>query len=82
MIVKLLTKHHLEFLRLKEAAEASPSLHWSKCQIVRNLMPWLNSNKDTYFYSFMSKERCYLCHSFQRDGPSYLACWQDEICFT
>ena len=37
------------------------------------------SNKDTYFYSFMSKERCYLCHSFQRDGPSYLACWQDEI---
>ena len=27
-------------------------------------------NKETYFYSFMSKERCYLCHSFQRNGPS------------
>ena len=26
----------------------------------------------------MSKERCYLCQSFQSDGPSYLACWQDE----
>ena len=25
------------------------------------------SNEDTYFYSFMSKERCYLCHSFQRE---------------
>ena len=32
MIVKLLTEHHLEFQ--KEAAEARPSLHWSKCQIV------------------------------------------------
>ena len=32
MIVKLLTEHHLEFLSLKEAAEARPSLHLSKCQ--------------------------------------------------
>ena len=39
------------------------------------------SNKDTYIYSVMSKERCYLCHKFQRDGPSYVACLQDEICF-
>ena len=38
MIVKLLTEHHLEFLILKNAAEARPSL---KCQIVGNLMPWL-----------------------------------------
>ena len=29
MIVKLLTEHHLEFLSLKEAAEARPSLHLS-----------------------------------------------------
>ena len=36
MIVKLLTEHHL-----KEAAEARPSLHLSKCQIVGNLMRWL-----------------------------------------
>ena len=41
MIVKLLTEHHLEFLSLKEAAEAHPSLHMSKCHIVGNLMPWL-----------------------------------------
>ena len=27
MIVKLLTKHHLEFLTKKEAAEARPSLY-------------------------------------------------------
>ena len=39
MIVKLLTEHHLEFLSLKEAAQARPSLHLSKCQIVGNLMP-------------------------------------------
>ena len=31
MIVKLLTEHHLEFLSLKEAAEACPSLHLSNC---------------------------------------------------
>ena len=41
MIVKLhvLTEHHFEFLSLKEAAEARPSLHLSKCQIVGKLMP-------------------------------------------
>ena len=38
MIVKLLTEHHLEFLSLKEAAEARPSLPLSKCQIVGNLI--------------------------------------------
>ena len=37
MIVKLLTEHHLEL----EAAEARPSLHLSKFQIVGNLMPRL-----------------------------------------
>ena len=36
MIVKLLTEHHFEFLSLKEPAEARPSLHLSKCQIVGN----------------------------------------------
>ena len=41
MIVKLLIEHHLEFLSLKEAAEAPPSLHLSKCQIVGNLIPRL-----------------------------------------
>ena len=38
MIVKALTE---QFLSLKEAAEARPSLHLSKCQIVGNLMPRL-----------------------------------------
>ena len=38
MIVKLLTEHHLEFLSLKEAAEARLSLHMSKCYIVGNHM--------------------------------------------
>ena len=42
MIVKLLTEQYLEFLSLKKAAEAHPSLHLSKCQIVGNLMPLLN----------------------------------------
>ena len=41
MIVKLLTEHHLEFLSLKEFAEARQSLHMSKCHIVGNIMHWL-----------------------------------------
>ena len=41
MIVKLLTEHHLEFINLKEAAEAHLSLHMSNCHIVGNLMQWL-----------------------------------------
>ena len=47
MIVKLLTENHLEFLSLKEVAEARVSLHLSKCHIVGNLMPRL-----IYFISF------------------------------
>ena len=42
MIVKLLTEQHLEFLSLKEAAQARLSLHLSKCHIVGNHMSWLN----------------------------------------
>ena len=41
MIVKLLTEHNLQFLSLKEAVKARPSLHMSKCHIVGNNMPWL-----------------------------------------
>ena len=44
MIVRLLTEHHFEFLSLKEAAEARPSLHLSKYHIVGNLMPRLKCN--------------------------------------
>ena len=36
MIVKLLTEQHLEFLSLKEAAQAHLSVHLSKCHIVGN----------------------------------------------
>ena len=38
MSVKLLTKHHLEFLSLKVAAQARLSLHLSKCHIDGNHM--------------------------------------------
>ena len=43
MSVKLLAEHHLEFLisSKREAVEARPSLHMSKCHIVGNLMHWL-----------------------------------------
>ena len=41
MSVKLLTEHHLEFLSLREAAEARLSLHLSKCHIAGNLIPRL-----------------------------------------
>ena len=36
MSVNLLTEHHLEFIRLKEAAQAHLSLHLSKCHIAGN----------------------------------------------
>ena len=42
MTVKLPTKHHLEFLSLKETAQARPSLFMSKYHIVRNCMQRLN----------------------------------------
>ena len=42
MSVKLLTEHHLEFLSLKETAQARLSLHLSKCHIVGNHMSRLN----------------------------------------
>ena len=42
MAVKLLSEHHLEFLSLKEAAQAGSSLHLSKYHIVGNHMSWLN----------------------------------------
>ena len=41
MTVKLLTKLHLEFLNLMEAAQARLSLHLSKYHIVGNHMSWL-----------------------------------------
>ena len=34
MIVKLLTEYHLEFLSLKVAAEARPSLHMSNATLM------------------------------------------------
>ena len=43
MTVKLLTEHHLECLRLKEAVQARLSLHMSKCHIVGNHMSQLIS---------------------------------------
>ena len=43
MTVKLLSEHHLEFLRLKGAAQACLSLHLSKCNIVGNHMSLYDS---------------------------------------
>ena len=39
MAVKLLTKHHLDFISLNEAAQARLSLHLSNCHIAGNHMP-------------------------------------------
>ena len=47
MTVKLLTEHHLEFLSLKEAAQARLSPHLSKCHIVGNHTSWLNHIKES-----------------------------------
>ena len=41
MNIKLITKHHLEFVSLKEAAQARLNLHSSKCHIVGNHMSLL-----------------------------------------
>ena len=41
MLVKLLTEHYLEFLRLKGGCKAHLSLHLSKRHIVGNHMPRL-----------------------------------------
>ena len=46
MIVKLLTEHHLELLRLKGGCRAPLSLHMSKYHIFGNHMHWLNYDKD------------------------------------
>ena len=50
MIVKLLTEYPLEFLSLKADAEACPSLHLSKCQIVGHLMPRLIIKSGYHYY--------------------------------
>ena len=51
MTVKLLTEHHLEFLRLKKgAAQARLSLHLSKCHIVGNHMLQLISFLDSMYF--------------------------------
>ena len=44
MIVKQPSKHQLEKISLKVAAQAGPSLHLSKCHIVGNHMLWLISH--------------------------------------
>ena len=43
MNIKLLTEYHLEFLCLKETAQAHPSIHLSKGHIVGNLMSLMKS---------------------------------------
>ena len=64
MSVKLLTEYHLEFLSLKEAAQARLSLHLSKCHIVGNHMSRLIF---PYFgqlmrYRYLSNIQDTICH--------------------
>ena len=54
MSVKLLTEHNLEWLSLKEAAQARLSLHLSICHIVGNHMRRLN-------YSYAQKTIATCC---------------------
>ena len=74
MSVKLLTEHHLECLRLKEAVQARLSLHLSKCHIVGNHMSRLicvytfqrASNKDAGQTALMYKLLFFLVLRMQR----------------
>ena len=61
MSVKLLTEHHLEFLSLKEVAQAHLSLHLLKCHIVGNHMPWLKfcNNHNTYLTAYVQSLHVY-----------------------
>ena len=79
MIVKLLTEHQLEFLSLKEAAEARLSLHMSKCHIVGNLMHWLiiiltitTKSSISQIYSFYSVREA---TNQQQKQKSLQICW-------
>ena len=64
MIVKLLIEHHLEFLSLKGAAEARPSLRMSKCHIVGNLMHWLKCFIDVWFTEYMFGLKSYTSSTY------------------
>ena len=52
--LRLLTKHYLEFISLKEAAQARLSLHMSNCHIVGNHMSLLISEIHNTSSVFMS----------------------------
>ena len=68
MIFKLLTEHHMQFLSLKKAAEARPSLHLSKCQIVGNPMRRLNYHFYIYiFYTELIKGHIPICFRMFND---------------
>ena len=65
MIVMLLTKHHLEFLSLKKAAEARLSLYLSKYHIFGNQVSQLiNDSSSTLCINRGLKKElcvCFLC---------------------
>ena len=58
MIVKLLTKTHLEFLSLKGGCRGSSSLHMSTCHIVGNLMLICYCHYSMDLFKIMSKFYC------------------------
>ena len=61
MIVKPLTEHRLDFLSLKEAAQARLILHLSKRHIVGNHMSRLIYDFQIKFYIFFFKPGAMLC---------------------
>ena len=56
MNVKLLTKHHLEFLSLKGGCTGSSGSTLVKCHIVGNHMPWLKYKVKTILCGLYSDE--------------------------
>ena len=68
MKIKLLTEHHLQFLSLKEVAQACLSLHLSKCHIVGNHMSRLKCLENEAEINEWSDQpeqidQCLLCQS-------------------
>ena len=67
MTVKLLTKHHLEFLSLKGGRTGSSSLHLSKCNIIGNHMSRLICQNATLLEitchgSYVKMQHCWKSH--------------------
>ena len=83
MIVKLLTEYHLECLSLKGDCRGLSDSHLSKCQIVGNLMHWLNFVVQvltkltkaqhphlSYFFKHFRPDLKYKCSNDNNNNPN------------